>query len=183
MPSQPPKSDVAEFTDDAALTPLSDQEYRLICDLIYARVGIDLGEQKKSLMVGRLNKILKQLGFKDFNTYYEYVASDDTGQALTTLINRMSTNHTFFYREPDHFQFFYHKVLPEVVKTLKSQNRKQLHIWCPGCSTGEEPYTLAMLICEYFANDLSDWNPGILATDISRRVLDKAKTGISKTLT
>lgn len=173
-----PKSDVTEYTDVAKLTPLSDQEYRLICDLIYTRFGIDLGEQKKSLVAGRLNKVLKQLDFKDFNTYYEYVASDNTGQALTTLVNRISTNHTFFYREPDHFQFFYDTVLPEVVEILKSQNRKDLHVWCPGCSTGEEPYTLAMLICEYFANQLSCWNPGILATDISRRVLEKAKTGV-----
>jgi chemotaxis protein methyltransferase CheR len=157
---------------------LTDKEYQLVRDLIYQRFGINLGDQKRSLVIGRLNKVLKQLGFDDFSGYYDYVISDTTGEALTTLVNRISTNHTFFYREADHFQYFSEKVLPEIVEKLKVQKRCDLRIWCPGCSSGEEPYTLAMLVAEYFGNQLALWDTGVLATDISLRVLEKAKAGI-----
>jgi chemotaxis protein methyltransferase CheR len=157
---------------------LSDQEYSLLRDLIYSQFGINLGERKRALIIGRLNKVLKHMGFSDFQQYYDYVISDSSGDALTTLINRISTNHTYFYREADHFHYFSQHLLPEMAEKLKKQHRQDLRIWCPGCSSGEEPYTLAMLIAEFFGKDLPLWDPGILATDISLSALDKARNGI-----
>ncbi len=84
----------------------------------------------------------------------------------------------FFYREYDHFEFFSEQFLPGLVERQQSGNSKTLRIWCPGCSSGEEPYTLAMLISEFFGRFLSQWDIGILATDISTRVLDKARAGV-----
>jgi len=160
------------------LAKLTDKEYKLISSLVYNKFGINLGEQKRSLIVGRLNKVLKQYGFKTFQEYYDYVQSDMTGTALTTLIDRISTNHTFFNRENDHFQHFSAHSIPEVIANLKANNRRDIRIWCAGCSTGEESYTIAMLLMEHFGNELRAWDIGVLATDISTRALEKAVAGI-----
>ncbi len=160
------------------LITITDREYRMLCELIYDKFGINLGEQKRSLVTGRLNTVLKKLGFDQFNKYYEYILSDRTGKALDTLINRISTNHTYFNREKDHFDFFTGTVLSEITTIMKRAKRKDLRIWCPGCSSGEEPYMLAILLSEYFNKQLSLWDVKILATDISDRVLTIAKNGV-----
>ncbi len=160
------------------LTQLTDKEFKLISQLVYDKFGIILGEQKRSLIIGRLNKILRQNGFTSFEQYYDYVQRDSTGHALNGLIDRISTNHTFFWRENDHFAYFSQTALPAMIKSLKENNERDLRIWCAGCSSGEEPYTLAMLIMEYLGRDLGFWDIGILATDISSKVLEIAKAGI-----
>ena len=136
------------------LIDLSDREFRLISDLVYSKIGIKLGDEKKSLIVGRLHKLLKDHGFSSFSQYYDYVISDQTGQALNSLIERISTNHTFFHRENDHFTFFQETVLPHMAEILKKHNSRDLRIWCAGCSSGEEPYTLAMLLLEFFGTKI-----------------------------
>jgi chemotaxis protein methyltransferase CheR len=146
--------------------------------LIYKRFGIDLGDQKRALVVGRLNKVLRKLGFTNFKDYYKYLMRDRSGQALDTLINRISTNHTFFNRESDHFEYFREVALPHICEILKNSGRTDLRIWCPGCSTGEEPYMLAILLNEFFDTQISLWNPRLLATDISNRVLEIARSGV-----
>ncbi len=160
------------------LVHLSDREFRLLSELVYAKTGIILGEQKRSLIVGRLNKEVRRNGFESFAEYYDYVVGDRTGQALNTLIERISTNHTFFWRENDHYTFFRETVLPEFAKELRQSGSRDLRIWCAGCSSGEEPYTLAMLLQDYFGSELSKWDVGILATDISTRVLEIALRGV-----
>ncbi len=171
MPLETPTFFVAE------IAPHSDQEYHLLRDLVYERFGIALGEQKRALISGRLQKVLREKGFSSFQEYYQYVISDPSGEALSTLINRISTNHTFFYRESDHFDFFRETVLPEILAAQRTRGQKKLRLWCPGCSSGEEPYTLAMLLVEYLAADFAHWDVGILATDISARVLEIASAG------
>ena len=161
-----------------ATTSLTDKEYKLISNLVYNKSGINLGEQKKALIAGRLNKILRQLNFDSFMQYYDYLLGDATGQSLTTLIDRISTNHTFFNRENDHFDYFSKIALPEIANRLKAQRTKAIRIWCAGCSSGEESYTLAMLLLEHFGKEAGFWDLGILATDISTVALDKAKAGI-----
>jgi chemotaxis protein methyltransferase CheR len=160
------------------LAKLSDKEYGLISQLVYDKFGINLGEQKRALIVGRLNKVLNQNGFSTFEEYYNYLIKEQSGEALKTLVDRISTNHTFFWRENDHFEYFIKTVLPEMTGALKDQKNRSLKIWCSGCSSGEEPYTLAMLLREYFGASLSSWDTGILATDISSRALDKAVAGV-----
>jgi chemotaxis protein methyltransferase CheR len=169
------------FTEDVAdvthITRLSDVEFDLLRDLIYQQFGISLSDEKRSLVSGRLNKVLRQQGFDSFTDYYSYLTQDRSGEALETLINRISTNHTFFWREADHFEYFLDQALPQVHARLESQKNKILRIWCCGCSSGEEPYTLAMLTLEHFGLTGSSWDIGILATDISSHVLDKARQG------
>ncbi len=160
------------------LTPVSDKEFRMLSELIYAKSGITLGDHKRSLLTGRLNKELKLHGFDNYTDYYHYVVNDSTGQALNRLIESISTNLTFFWRENDHFKFFAEVALPEIAAMLRKEKKQDIRIWCAGCSTGEEPYTLAMLLCEYFGVDIHNWDVGVLATDISDRVLETAKKGM-----
>lgn len=160
------------------LTKLSDKEYELISRLVYDKFGINLGEQKRALIVGRLNKVLHQNGFATFEEYYNHLIKEQTGEALKTLVDRISTNHTFFWRENDHFDYLVKTVLPELSGDSKNQKNRSMKIWCSGCSSGEEPYTLAMLLFEYYGYSISSWDTGILATDISSQALDKAIKGI-----
>ncbi len=160
------------------LIPLSDKEFELIRDLVYSRFGINLTEQKKALIVGRLNTLLRQNGLKSFQAYYNYVLADKTGQALSKMVNSISTNHTFFYREREHFDYMLDTVLPGLASQAKKRGKKVLRIWCSASSSGEEPFTLAMLLCEYFKRDLASWDVGVLATDISNDILETAKKGI-----
>ncbi|RMF68904.1 MAG: protein-glutamate O-methyltransferase CheR [Calditrichaeota bacterium] len=161
-----------------APVPLRDHEYKLISGLVYRTFGIVLSEQKRSLIVGRLNRILRQNGHRSFKEYYDYVVADRSGRALSALVDRISTNHTYFYREKEHFDYLLEQVLPELSDRGRREQRKVLRIWCSACSSGEEPYTLAMLLCEFFGSDLHAWDTGILATDISTRMLAIAKEGI-----
>lgn len=160
------------------LTKLSDREYGLISQIVYDKFGINLGEQKRALIVGRLNKVLHQNGFSTFEEYYNYLIKEQSGEALKTLVDRISTNHTFFWRENDHFDYLVKTVLPEISAATKNIKNRSLKIWCSGCSSGEEPYTLAMLLREYYGHSISSWDTGILATDISSQALDKAIKGV-----
>lgn len=154
---------------------IDDREYELLTNYILKSCGIKLGKEKKSLVVSRLQSILLQKNFNNFSEYYEYIVSDKTGEAAAALIEKITTNHTFFMRETDHFDYFRDKVLPYLSKTVKD---KDLRIWSAGCSSGEEPYTLAMIIQDFFKDEKSLWDTKILATDISGKVLEKAKSGV-----
>ncbi len=156
---------------------ITDEEFRAIRNLVYQKFGINLTEEKRALVIGRLGKFIRQLGFDSFREYYKYLISDKTGQALDPLVNRISTNFTFFFREKDHFEFFQNTVLKEMAKRIQRDGHRDLRVWCAGCSTGEEPYTLAMLMMEFFGTAYSQWEAGLLATDISARALQKAMVG------
>ena len=121
---------------------------------------------KKALVMGRLQRILVEKGFKDFTEYYNYIISDKSGEASKILINKITTNHTFFMREVEHFYFFKNQVLPYLLNVVKD---KDLRIWSAGCSSGEEPYTLSMIIDEFLGKEKIWWDTKILATDISSR--------------
>ncbi len=154
------------------------KEFALLRDLVYDNIGINLTEEKRNLVMGRLQKILRREGFTSFHEYYQYVSKDKTGQALSELANSISTNHTFFYRENDHFNFFLEKALPEIVERQKAAKEYDIRVWSAGCSSGEEPYTLVMLLMEFLGSDYSRWNAGVLATDISEKALNTARAGI-----
>jgi len=157
---------------------ISDKEFDAIRKLVYDKFGINLTEQKKTLVVGRLQKVLRRREFATFKDYYQWLTSDTTGEALDELANRISTNHTFFYREKAHFEFFSQTVLPEAVARHEAAGDKALRIWCAGCSSGEEPYTLMMLMMEYLGPRFSQWNATLLATDISATALKTAMAGV-----
>lgn len=155
---------------------ISDKEFQHLSAYVKNNYGINLSEKKKSLVVGRLQNILLEHNFKNFSQYYDYILSDTSGEAVTGLINKITTNHTYFMREPEHFNFFKNKVLPFLENSV--QGAKDLRIWSAGCSSGEEPYTLAMIISDYFGEEKLWWDTRILATDISMKVINKAKAGV-----
>lgn len=155
---------------------ITDKEFNKFAEYVKSNYGINLTEKKKTLVVGRLQNILQQKNFGSFSDYYDYVVSDTTGEALTTLINKITTNHTFFMREPDHFRFLISRILPFLTASVKGH--KDIRIWSAGCSSGEEPYTLAMIMSDFFGVEKSLWDTKILATDISMNVIQKATCGI-----
>ncbi len=169
------------YQQQGGMMAISDAEFSRLRDLIHKRFGINLTEQKRSLLVGRLQKLMRNLNLGNFSDYYDYLSHDKTEAALGELVDLISTNHTYFNREKDHFDFFSQTALPTVIEKLKREKRKDLRIWCAGCSTGEEPYTLLMLMMEYLGNDYSAWDAGILATDISDRALTSARRGVYAT--
>jgi chemotaxis protein methyltransferase CheR len=151
------------------------KEFRLLSEYIEAQYGIHLRDEKQSLLAGRLQNVLVQLGFDSFTQYYDYLITDKSGDAGIVLVDKISTNHTYFMRETKHFYYFRDKVLPILKNTVID---KDLRIWCAASSTGEEAYTLAMLVDEFLGKDKMWWDAKILATDISTSVLDTAKKGI-----
>ncbi|MCX7772489.1 MAG: protein-glutamate O-methyltransferase CheR [Clostridia bacterium] len=151
---------------------LKDEEFRLLATFIKAHYGIHLKDEKKALVNGRLQGVLQSLNMKSFKEYYDYMVADKSGDAVLTLVNKITTNHTYFMRESDHFSFLKSHVLPQLDKTIRD---KDVRIWCAACSSGEEAYTLAMLVNDHFP---MDWDKRILATDISTKVLNQAIEGI-----
>ncbi len=157
------------------LITITNEEFKQLASFIEANYGIHLKEEKKSLVLARLNTILLQNNFKSFTEYYNYIVNDKTGVAAAKLMNKITTNHTYFMREPEHFMFFRDVVLPKLKKTVTDHD---LRIWSAGCSSGEEAYTLAMIIDEFFGSEKYLWDTRILATDISDNALEKARAGI-----
>ncbi len=160
------------------LMAISDREFEMMRELIHRRFGINLTDQKRSLLVSRLQKYLREQGFASFQSYFEHLTGDKSERALSDLVDRVSTNHTFFNREKDHFDYFLHTALPATVAKLRKLGRRDLRIWCAACSSGEEAYMLLMLVHEYLGAEYAQWDAGILATDISERVLAIATAGI-----
>ena len=146
------------------------EEFQRFRTLIYDESGISLGEQKKSLLASRLSKRLRDLDLATFSEYYEKVTEDQTCEEFTCMLDLISTNKTDFLREPKHFDFLRERILPELNTT------KQIRIWSSACSTGEEPYTIAMTLYEGVQNP-ERWDFKILASDLSTRVLAKAAAG------
>lgn len=154
---------------------IQEQEFRQFADYIKAHYGIHFKSEKKTLVEGRLARVLSSMNFGTLTEYMNYVTADKTGKAASAMLDRITTNHTFFMREPAHFYFFRDIVLPYLMKTVKD---KDLRIWSAASSTGEEPYTLAMIIDEFFGPNKAGWDTKMLATDISEGVLAAAKAGI-----
>ena len=157
---------------------LRDDEFRLISGLVYERFGINLTDKKKALVRGRLHGLIRAQGFATFGEYYESVVGDETGGQLLTLVDRLSTNHSFFFREIEHFRFLTQTILPQITKDLTATGSKDIRIWSAGGAAGEEAYTLAMVMAEYFGSSLGQWDIGILATDISSTALSQARAGV-----
>lgn len=162
----------------AEVMQITDSEFNAIRDLVYKRFGITLSDQKKTLVVGRLQKKLKEHGCTNFKQYYDMLASDKTDALISELANQITTNHTFFFREPDHFDFFKSDILPWMVSEHKARNDNDLRIWCAAASSGEEPYTLIITLLEHFGMDYKNWNCGLLATDVSEKALAAAVGGV-----
>ncbi len=154
---------------------ITNKEFQQLAAYIKANYGINLKEEKKALITGRLYNVLMQNDFRSFSEYFQYIVADKTGTAVEILINKITTNHTFFMREADHFSYFNNTVLPNITRNRKDRD---LRIWSAGCSSGEEAYTLAMIVDEFLGKEKRLWDSKVLATDISSKVLEIAKKGI-----
>ncbi|WP_052812713.1 CheR family methyltransferase [Desulfonatronum thioautotrophicum] len=158
-------------------THLRDEDFLFIRDLVQARFGIHLTDQKRTLVAGRLQGLLRELALPDFQAYRRYLEQDVDGQALDALANRISTNHTFFFREPEHFTYLRETILPELKTKGERSGNRDLRIWCAAASSGEEPYSIIMTMLDFFGAEYARWDAGLLATDISARALETARTG------
>lgn len=139
-------------------------------EIIYEKAGIALSQKKHALVRGRISKRMRALGIEDFGQYLNRVESDSTGNELTELLDAISTNVTRFFREQDHFDF-----LAEATSNWLGNGQKKFRFWSAACSTGEEPYGMAMILSECLPESGIDWK--ILATDISTQVLKTAARG------
>jgi chemotaxis protein methyltransferase CheR len=153
---------------------ISSRDYVRLCDLIYSEAGIHLGSEKRTMLEVRVKRRLRALDLSSYAEYCDYLfGHNGLKEELVPLIDVVTTNKTDFFREPGHFTFLAAKALPE----MTARNGNQLLVWSAGCSTGEEPYTLAIVLSEY-----AQTHPGfrfrILATDISTTVLEKAEFGV-----
>jgi len=157
---------------------MSDTEFRRLSGFIHAECGIKLPPVKKTMLTLRLVRRLRSLGMTSFSDYYDYV-SHRPGRftELPLMINVVSTNKTEFFRESRHFDFLVEKVLPDLTRSGLNRRRGHLEFLSAGCSSGEEPYTLAMVLDDFFRN-VPEKDFSILATDISTDVLQKAVRGI-----
>lgn len=153
---------------------LTDDEFTRLTGFLKANFGINL-TKKRTLIEGRLNKYLSDRGYTNFSDYLEIVFRDPNGPEMSQLLNHLTTNFSYFLREWEHFEYLRGQVLPGLRAGIPDGD---LRIWSAGCSTGEEPYTLAMLLGDFFALDGSRWDKKVLATDISQKALDTARAGV-----
>jgi chemotaxis protein methyltransferase CheR len=155
---------------DRDIRPLTATEFSQFRKLAYEKFGLDLRPGKEQLVSARLSKKMRELNLHSYQDYYQYVLGDKTGEALTAMIDALTTNHTSFFRESAHFDFLRQTILPN------QRNRDRISIWSAACSTGEEPYSIAFSVLEELGWDALS-RLQIVATDISTRVLQTAQKG------
>ena len=158
---------------------INDEEFRQLRDFIYEQCGIYVADNRKYLLENRLANRLKHLSLKSFAEYHAFLQYAPGKRAeLNRLFEVITTNETSFYRNPPQLKVFSDKILAAVIDELRAKGDKRLRIWSAGCSTGEEPYTLSILIHELLKTELPSWNVKITANDLSERVLSSARKGV-----
>lgn len=152
----------------------SDKEFKFISKLVGERTGIVLSDAKRQMVYGRLSRRLRQLNLSKFSDYCDMLTSGHEGE-LIEFTNAITTNLTAFFRENHHFEYLKKTVLPELIR--KNAHTKRLRIWSAGCSSGEEPYSIAMCVREALPAS-SGWDVKILATDLDSNMVSRGKEGI-----
>lgn len=152
----------------------SDDDFELIRSLLFQHAGISLAPVKKDMVYSRLVRRLRHLEMDSFAAYCQRLQDGDEAE-FVEFVNALTTNLTAFFRENHHFEFLANTVLPELLAARQGQRR--IRIWSAGCSTGEEPYSIAMVVREAVSGR-NAWDIKILATDLDSNVLEKAQTGI-----
>ena len=160
--------------DGYNLTP---REFKKFREIIHQKTGINLGDQKRDLVLSRLTKRLRILNIKTFEEYYQYISQDRNSQEITAMINRITTNVTSFFRENHHFQVLRDIVLPRLIEKGTASGKRKVRIWSAGCSTGQEPYSIAMTLADFFRGHVG-WDIKILATDLDTEVLSTGERGV-----
>jgi len=152
---------------------ITTKEFRLFQSLVHREAGISLSDQKRALLVGRIGPRVRALALPSFGAYYDRVCSDH--DELVRMIDSICTNETQFFREPKQFEFLENTWIPALRRDADAgRRRRELRVWSAGCSTGEEPFSIAMSLLAH----AGDWKHEIVATDLSTKVLAKAGSAI-----
>lgn len=158
---------------------ISPEEFKQLRDFIYEKSGIYIADNRKYLLENRLRNRLKHLNLKSFGEYYYYLQYDtQRTQELNKLFEVVTTNETSFFRNPPQLKVFADHVLGDLIKRQRKAGDKRIRIWSAGCSTGEEPYTMAIQLSEVLGTEISSWNVRITANDLSEGVLASARRGV-----
>lgn len=152
--------------------PMSDRNFELIANVAYQITGIKLGDHKRNMIYGRLARRIRALGLKSFNEYCALIETED-GPEIHEFVNAITTNLTSFFREPHHFEFLANTVFNDI---KRQGNNRRIRGWSAGCSTGEEPYSIAMVTRE--SMPATGWDIKLLATDLDSNVVAHSKEGI-----
>lgn len=153
---------------------IKESDFQRLVKFVKSDYGIDLSK-KKQLITGRLSNTILSLGFSTFEEYVDYLITYKKPADLELMLNKLTTNYTYFMREEGHFSFFTDTILPYLISQKKD---KVLSIWSAGCSSGEEPYTISMILKEYLGPKASMWDTRVLATDISQNALKAAYNAV-----
>lgn len=156
------------------MNEISNRDRTRLTNFVKTRYGIDL-TKKEQLITSRLQSVVREDRFGSFERYIDYITGPKASEHdVDLMLNKLTTNYTYFYREENHFDYFKQTILPYLERTNRN---KSLSIWSAGCSSGEEPYTISMMLKDYFGKR-SEWDTRVLATDISQNVLSKAQNAV-----
>ncbi len=154
---------------------MTDGQFREIAALVQSRFGIQLPAEKRGLVTSRLQRLVRASGLGSFDEYWRRHMRPPSREVLSDLVDRLSTNHTYLWREPEHFEYLAREVLPRV---RESERARDLRLWCAAAATGEEPYCIQMVVRETLGAEYDRWTAGLLATDISDGALSRAREGM-----
>jgi chemotaxis protein methyltransferase CheR len=170
-------TDAETVTSPFGLRPLTDKEFARYQAFVEAETGIHLGPAKKALLVGRLARRLRELQLDSYGAYLQHVLQGDA-QEKVRMLDCICTNETRFFREPRHFEYLEQTLFPFwAAEAAAGRRPRRIRVWSAACSTGEEPYSLAMVLWRHFP-PAAGWDIEIVATDLSTKVLDRARAGI-----
>lgn len=155
----------------------TDSDYYRLSELAHKYAGINFMEAKRELVYGRLQKRVRSHNMKSFKQYCDYLEADQSSDEMRHFINAITTNVTSFFRENHHFEYLYNVIFPEIVLENEEVSKRTLRIWSAGCSSGKEPYSIAMVLRECIP-DIDSWDARILATDLDSDILSVAKQGV-----
>lgn len=157
---------------------MRENDYEFIRNLVYERSRINLGPDKRELVNARLGKRLRATQIASVTDYCRYLRTDEAEDEIANLIDAISTNHTFFFRENHHFEFLQTRALPELIARRRAERWPTLRLWSAASSSGEEAYSIAIALAETLTALRSDWPWRIEATDISNRILERARAAV-----
>lgn len=173
-----PREKVGEKTREF---PFSDADFETLSSLIHKKTGIFMKSHKKNMIYSRLARRLRAVGVKSFADYLVYLSGAKGEAEIAALVNAITTNLTKFFREPHHFEHVKNQVLPQSLASWHAGQNKRLRIWSAGCSSGEEPYSIAMVIDQFLKEkQISDCDAKILATDLDTNMLQHGRNGVYK---
>lgn len=158
------------------MAKIPDKIFKELVNIVYQESGIVL-KDKRELLEARLASLSRKKGYRGPQDILNRLKNDESGDALVELLDQVSTNLTYFFREPAHFEYMSKTLLPDLLAKKKSKGENKIRIWSAACSSGEEPYSLAMTVKD-FIGDGNGWDVKILATDISTKVLRRAIDGV-----